>query len=109
MKAADFIMILLPDEVQKTVYKNEIEPYLTEGKTLAFAHGFNIHFGQVVPPSNVDVVMVAPKVPRAFSPSHLRTGQGVPALFAVYQDASGQAVTGQWHMLKVLVAHAVAF
>ncbi len=62
-KTADFIMILLPDEVQKTVYKNEIEPYLTEGKTLAFAHGFNIHFGQVVPPSNVDVVMVAPKGP----------------------------------------------
>ena len=62
-KIADLIMILLPDEVQKTVYKNEIEPNLSEGKTLAFAHGFNIHFGQVVPPENVDVIMVAPKGP----------------------------------------------
>ena len=90
-KAADFIMILLPDEVQKTVYKNEIEPYLTEGKTLAFAHGFNIHFGQVVPPSNVDVVMVAPKGPGHLVRRTYEQGQGVPALFAVYQDASGQA------------------
>lgn len=90
-KAADFIMILLPDEVQKTVYKNEIEPYLTEGKTLAFAHGFNIHFGQVVPPSHVDVVMVAPKGPGHLVRRTYEQGQGVPALFAVYQDASGQA------------------
>lgn len=90
-KAADFIMILLPDEVQKSVYKNEIEPYLTEGKTLAFAHGFNIHFGQVVPPSNVDVVMVAPKGPGHLVRRTYEQGQGVPALFAVYQDASGQA------------------
>lgn len=90
-KAADFIMILLPDEVQKTVYKNEIEPHLTEGKTLAFAHGFNIHFGQVVPPSHVDVVMVAPKGPGHLVRRTYEQGQGVPALFAVYQDASGQA------------------
>jgi ketol-acid reductoisomerase len=88
---ADFIMILLPDEVQKTIYKNEIEPHLTEGKVLAFAHGFNIHFAQVVPPSNVDVVMVAPKGPGHLVRRTYEQGEGVPALFAVYQDASGQA------------------
>ncbi|MBD2202310.1 ketol-acid reductoisomerase [Calothrix sp. FACHB-1219] len=89
--AADFIMILLPDEVQKTVYKNEIEPNLAEGNVLAFAHGFNIHFGQVVPPANVDVVMVAPKGPGHLVRRTYEQGQGVPALFAVYQDASGRA------------------
>ncbi|MFN6478890.1 ketol-acid reductoisomerase [Nostoc sp. DedQUE07] len=89
--AADFIMILLPDEVQKTIYKNEIEPNLEEGNVLAFAHGFNIHFGQVVPPANVDVVMVAPKGPGHLVRRTYEGGEGVPALFAVYQDASGQA------------------
>ncbi|MDH6059443.1 ketol-acid reductoisomerase [Chrysosporum bergii ANA360D] len=90
-QAADFIMILLPDEVQKTVYKNEIEPNLQAGNVLAFAHGFNIHFGQVVPPGNVDVVMIAPKGPGHLVRRTYEQGQGVPALFAVYQDASGQA------------------
>ncbi|MEA5597974.1 ketol-acid reductoisomerase [Rivularia sp. UHCC 0363] len=90
-KAADFIMILLPDEVQKTVYKEEIEPNLEEGNVLAFAHGFNIHFGQVVPPDNVDVVMVAPKGPGHLVRRTYEQGQGVPCLFAVYQDNSGQA------------------
>ncbi len=90
-KAADFIMILLPDEVQKSVYKQEIEPNLTEGKVLAFAHGFNIHYGQVVPPENVDVVMVAPKGPGHLVRRTYEQGQGVPCLFAVYQDATGQA------------------
>lgn len=90
-KLADFIMVLLPDEVQKTVYKHEIEPHLTEGKTLAFAHGFNIHFAQVVPPSNVDVVMVAPKGPGHLVRRTYEQGEGVPALFAVFQDATGQA------------------
>ncbi|MBC1239875.1 ketol-acid reductoisomerase [Nostoc linckia z18] len=89
--AADFIMILLPDEVQKTIYKNEIEPNLEEGNVLAFAHGFNIHFGQVVPPANVDVVMVAPKGPGHLVRRTYENGEGVPALFAVYQDATGQA------------------
>ena len=89
--AADLIMILLPDEVQKTVYKHEIEPNLKEGKILAFAHGFNIHFGQVVPPAFVDVVMVAPKGPGHLVRRTYEQGQGVPCLFAVYQDASGQA------------------
>ncbi|MEH2275657.1 MAG: ketol-acid reductoisomerase [Nostoc sp.] len=89
--AADFIMILLPDEVQKTIYKNEIEPNLEEGNVLAFAHGFNIHFGQIVPPTNVDVVMIAPKGPGHIVRRTYEQGEGVPALFAVYQDASGQA------------------
>ncbi len=91
VNAADFIMILLPDEVQKTIYKNEIEPNLEEGNVLAFAHGFNIHFGQVVPPANVDVVMVAPKGPGHLVRRTYENGEGVPALFAVYQDATGQA------------------
>jgi ketol-acid reductoisomerase len=90
-KAADFIMILLPDEVQKTIYKNEIEPNLEAGNVLAFAHGFNIHFAQVVPPADVDVVMVAPKGPGHLVRRTYEQGQGVPALFAVYQDATGQA------------------
>jgi ketol-acid reductoisomerase len=90
-KVADFIMILLPDEVQKSVYKNEIEPNLEEGNILAFAHGFNIHFGQVLPPTNVDVVMVAPKGPGHLVRRTYEQGEGVPALFAVYQDASGKA------------------
>ncbi|WP_374111835.1 ketol-acid reductoisomerase [Phormidium yuhuli] len=88
---ADLIMILLPDEVQKTVYKQEIEPNLKEGDVLAFAHGFNIHFGQVVPPENVDVVMIAPKGPGHLVRRTYEQGEGVPCLFAVYQDASGQA------------------
>jgi ketol-acid reductoisomerase len=74
-----------------TLTKEEIEPYLTEGKTLAFAHGFNIHFGQVVPPSQVDVIMVAPKGPGHLVRRTYEQGEGVPALFAVYQNASGQA------------------
>jgi ketol-acid reductoisomerase len=89
--AADFIMILLPDEVQKTVYKQEIEPHLTEGKVLAFAHGFNIHFAQVVPPDTVDVVMIAPKGPGHLVRRTYEQGEGVPCLFAIYQDATGQA------------------
>jgi len=88
---ADLIMILLPDEVQKSVYQQEIAPHLTEGKVLAFAHGFNIHFAQVVPPANVDVVMVAPKGPGHLVRRTYEQGQGVPCLFAIYQDASGQA------------------
>ncbi|GAB4457725.1 MAG: ketol-acid reductoisomerase [Elainellaceae cyanobacterium] len=89
--AADFIMILLPDEAMKTVYKNEIEAQLTAGKVLAFAHGFNIHFAQIVPPADVDVVMVAPKGPGHLVRRTYEQGEGVPALFAVYQDATGRA------------------
>ncbi len=90
-KAADLIMILLPDEVQKSVYKHDIEPNLEAGNILAFAHGFNIHFGQVVPPADVDVIMVAPKGPGHLVRRTYEQGQGVPCLFAVYQNASGQA------------------
>ncbi len=89
--AADWIMILLPDEVQKTIYTEEIEPNLRDGKVLSFAHGFNIHFGQIVPPETVDVVMVAPKGPGHLVRRTYEQGEGVPCLFAVYQDASGQA------------------
>jgi ketol-acid reductoisomerase len=88
---AEFIMILLPDEVQKTVYLQEIQPHLRPGKTLAFAHGFNIHFAQIVPPPDVDVIMVAPKGPGHLVRRTYVQGQGVPCLFAVYQNASGQA------------------
>ncbi len=90
-QAADIIMILLPDEVQKQVYTNEIAPHLTQGKALVFAHGFNIHFGQIVPPETVDVFMVAPKGPGHLVRRTYEQGQGVPCLFAIYQDASGQA------------------
>ena len=89
--AADLIMVLLPDEAQKTIYKNEIEPNLAPGKILAFAHGFNIHFAQVVPPEDVDVIMVAPKGPGHLVRRTYEQGEGVPCLFAVYQDATGQA------------------
>ncbi|NJM48839.1 MAG: ketol-acid reductoisomerase [Alkalinema sp. RU_4_3] len=90
-KAADLMMILLPDEVQRSVYEKEIAPNLSAGKTLAFAHGFNINYGQIVPPADVDVVMIAPKGPGHLVRRTYEQGQGVPALFAVYQDASGQA------------------
>ncbi len=88
---ADWIMILLPDEVQRTIYEAEIAPSLTKGKVLSFAHGFNIHFGQIVPPEDVDVVMIAPKGPGHLVRRTYEQGQGVPALFAVYQDATGNA------------------
>ncbi|MEO0541133.1 MAG: ketol-acid reductoisomerase [Cyanobacteria bacterium P01_A01_bin.105] len=88
---ADLIMVLLPDEVQKSVYKESIAPNLKEGNVLAFAHGFNINFAQIVPPENVDVVMIAPKGPGHLVRRTYEEGQGVPCLFAVYQDASGQA------------------
>ena len=88
---ADLIMILLPDEAQKTIYTQEILPNLSKDKVIAFAHGFNIHFGQVVPPDDVDVIMVAPKGPGHLVRRTYEQGEGVPCLFAVYQDASGQA------------------
>jgi ketol-acid reductoisomerase len=89
--AADFIMILLPDEVHKRIYTEEIAPNLKAGNVLAFAHGFSINFAQVVPPADVDVVMIAPKGPGHLVRRTYEQGQGVPALFAVYQNASGQA------------------
>ena len=90
-KAADVIMILIPDEKQAKLYKEAIEPNLTEGKTLAFAHGFNIHFGCIVPPKNVNVIMIAPKGPGHTVRSEYQAGKGVPCLIAVEQDATGDA------------------
>ncbi len=90
-RLADIIMILLPDEVQKTVYADDIQPNLSPGKALVFAHGFNIHFAQVVPPADVDVFMVAPKGPGHLVRRTYEQGEGVPCLFAVFQDATGQA------------------
>jgi len=90
-KAADIIMILIPDEKQAALYKSEIAPYMTEGKTLMFAHGFNIHFGCIVPPKDVNVVMIAPKGPGHTVRSEYQAGKGVPCLIAVEQDATGNA------------------
>ena len=90
-KAADFIMILIPDEKQAKLYKVAVEPNLAEGKGLMFAHGFNIHFGQIKPPSNVDVFMVAPKGPGHTVRSQYLEGKGVPCLIAVHQDYTGRA------------------
>lgn len=90
-KQGDVIQILTEDEVQGKVYKNEVEPGLSKGKTLLFSHGFNIHFGQIVPPKDVDVIMVAPKGPGHLVRRVYTEGAGVPALIAIQQDASGKA------------------
>ena len=90
-KLADIIMILINDELQASLYKNDIEPNLEEGNMLMFAHGFNIHFGQIVPPANVDVTMIAPKGPGHTVRSEYQVGKGVPCLIAVHQDATGKA------------------
>ena len=91
VKAADVVMILAPDEKQAAIYKKDIEPNLSEGMALAFAHGFNIHFKQIVPPANVDVFMIAPKAPGHTVRSEYKEGKGTPCLVAVYQDATGHA------------------
>jgi len=90
-KAGDIIMILINDEIQGAVFAADIKPNLEEGNALAFAHGFNIHFGQVVPPANVDVFMVAPKGPGHLVRRVYEEGGGVPGLLAVQQDATGRA------------------
>ena len=91
-KVADLIMILINDEKQAKLYKESIEPNLTEGKTLAFAHGFNIHFGCIKPPKDVNVIMIAPKGPGHTVRSEYQVGKGVPCLIAVEQDATGDAL-----------------
>ena len=88
---ADLIMILLPDQVQPAVYKKEIEPVLKAGKMLLFAHGFNIHYNQIISPKDVDVAMVAPKGPGHLVRREFTKGAGVPCLIAVEQDATGEA------------------
>ncbi len=91
-KKCDALMMLVQDNVQPAVYKNFIAPNLTEGKALGFAHGFSIHFNQIVPPKNVDVYMVAPKGPGDLVREQFAQGQGVPCIIAVYQDHSGSAM-----------------
>ncbi len=91
VKGADIVMILLPDEQIATVYKNDIEPNIKQGASLAFAHGFNVHYGQVQPRSDLDVWMVAPKAPGHTVRSTYTQGGGVPTLIAVHADRSGKA------------------
>jgi len=91
VKGADFVMMLMPDEHIAASYKNDVEPNMKKGATLAFAHGFNIHYGQVVPREDLDVVMVAPKAPGHTVRSTYAGGGGVPMLVAVHQDRSGVA------------------
>ncbi len=90
-KRSDFIMILLPDEKHKEVYESKIKPYLTSDKTLMVAHGFSVHFAQITPPEDVDVIMVAPKGPGHRVRATFEQGGGVPCLIAVYQDKTGKA------------------
>ena len=90
-KAADLVMILTPDEFQGDIFKAEIEPNLSEGNAIAFAHGFNIHFGQIVPPKGVDCIMIAPKAPGHTVRNEFVSGGGVPMLIAVSQNESGRA------------------
>lgn len=91
VKAADVIMILLPDENIAQVYKENVEPHARQGAVLAFAHGFNVHYGQVIPRADLDVIMIAPKAPGHTVRSTYKGGGGVPHLVAVYQDKSGSA------------------
>ena len=90
-KAADLVMILTPDEFQGDIFKAEIEPNLIEGNAIAFAHGFNIHFGQIVPPKGIDCIMIAPKAPGHTVRNEFVSGGGVPMLIAVSQNESGRA------------------
>jgi ketol-acid reductoisomerase len=90
--AADVIMMLVPDQEARAVYESGVAPALRPGKTLMFAHGFNIHFKEIVPPAGVDVSMIAPKSPGHLVRSEFQEGRGVPALVAVHQDASGHAL-----------------
>ena len=98
-KKGDIIQMLVPDELQAKVYKSAIQKHLTKGKCLVFSHGFNIHYGQIIPPKDVDVIMVAPKGPGPMVRETFLNGAGVPALIAIYQDATGRAK-------KIALAHA---
>ncbi len=100
VQKADVAQLLIPDLEQPEIYKNQIAPYLAKGKVLGFSHGFNIHFEQIVPPSYVDVIMVAPKSPGRRVRETYLDGFGVPALVAVYQNPSGQAMKTALAMAK---------
>jgi ketol-acid reductoisomerase len=89
---ADTVMVLLPDHLQSGIYKQDVERHLKPGKTLMFAHGFTIHFNQIVPPKDVDVAMIAPKAPGHRCREEFVDGKGVPCLVAIHQDASGKAM-----------------
>jgi ketol-acid reductoisomerase len=91
-KTADVVMLLMPDHVQGDIYRSDIAPHMKKGKTLMFAHGFNIHFGEIKPPADVDVSMIAPKAPGHRVRELFVEGVGVPALVAIAQDASGKAL-----------------
>jgi ketol-acid reductoisomerase len=91
-KAADVLMLLMPDHLQGEIYRNDIAPHMVAGKTLMFAHGFNIHFGEIKPPADIDVSMIAPKAPGHRVRELFTEGVGVPALVAIAQDASGEAL-----------------
>ena len=90
-RQADVVMMLVPDDVQARLYKSDVAPNLNAGDALAFAHGFNIHFSQIMPPADVDVIMVAPKGPGHLVRRQFEEGKGVPSLIAIHQDASGGA------------------
>lgn len=92
VKQADVVMILVNDEKQAQLYRKDIAPYLKKGSALAFAHGFNIHYGQIIPPNDIDVIMIAPKGPGHTVRSQYVEGRGVPNLVAVYKDVSGNAM-----------------
>lgn len=100
-RKADIIQLLTQDHLQGEIYEKSIKPYMKPGKTLLFSHGFNIHFGYIKPPKDIDVIMVAPKGPGSLVRTQFLEGGGVPCLVAIYQDASGQA-------LKLALAHAKA-
>jgi len=100
-KEADVIMVLVPDHIQADLYEKDIAPHMAKGKTLMFAHGFSIHFGQIKPPASVDVTMIAPKAPGHRVRELFTEGVGVPALVAIHQDASG-------HALENALAYALA-
>ena len=91
VKRSDLVMLLLPDEKQAQIYRTSVAPHLKSGSCLAFAHGFNIHFGQITPPSDVNVIMIAPKGPGHTVRSQFVEGKGVPSLIAVHQDPSGDS------------------
>jgi ketol-acid reductoisomerase len=90
-KEADLIMILTPDELQSDIFKAEIEPNLSEGNAIAFGHGFNVHYGQIIPPKGIDCIMIAPKAPGHTVRSEFVKGGGIPDLIAVSQNATGRA------------------